>query len=142
MRDRTRWLRSRAWFVVAALLVGPACLDVTASAGGGGASLGKKGEPVNLSIGYQPYYTQAWSGVAMRGKEFWKKYLPAGSTVNFQVGLQGAVIVSQLLAGKQQMGYMGDMPSLVATSKRPTRDLRIIATLGMAQDQCNILLVR
>jgi sulfonate transport system substrate-binding protein len=142
MPDGTRWYRSRVVLVAAALLVGPACLDVTANAGSGGGSLGKKGEPVNLSIGYQPYYTQAWSGVAMRGKEFWKKYLPAGSTVNFQVGLQGAVIVSQLLAGKQQMGYMGDMPSLVATSKRPTRDLRIIATLGMAQDQCNILLVR
>ncbi|MGH9041365.1 MAG: ABC transporter substrate-binding protein [Acidimicrobiia bacterium] len=99
------------------------------------------GQPINLTIGYQPYYTQAWSGVAMRGKEFWKKHLPEGSTVTFQVGLQGAVIVNQMVAGKQQMGYMGDMPSLVATSKRDTRDLRIVATLGMAQDQCNIFLV-
>jgi len=44
----------------------------------------------------------------MRGKEFWKKHLPQGSTVRFQVGLQGAVIVSQLLAGKQQIGYIVD----------------------------------
>jgi NitT/TauT family transport system substrate-binding protein len=135
---------------VAALLVAPACGGGGGGGGndGGGASAsesgktGTAGEPIHLTIGYQPYYTQAWSGVAMRGKEFWKKYLPQGSTVTFQVGLQGAVIVTQLLAGKQQIGYMGDMPSLVATSKRDTRDLRIVATLGMAQDQCNIFLAR
>ena len=105
-------------------------------------SVGTQGKPINLSIGYQPYYTQAWSGVAMRGKEFWRKHLPKGSTVTFQVGLQGAVIVNQLVAGKQQIGYMGDMPSLVATSKRSTRDLRIVATLGVAKDQCNIVLAK
>jgi NitT/TauT family transport system substrate-binding protein len=146
MADGTRWMFRWRVFTAAALLITPACINLSASgSGGAGASiLGAKGsgEPVHLTIGYQPYYTQAWSGVAMRGKEFWKKYLPPGSTVNFQIGLQGAVIVSQLVAGKQQIGYMGDMPSLVSTSKRQTRDLRIVATLGVAQDQCNILLAR
>ena len=127
--------------LVAALLVAPACISAGGSTGAGGVS-GAPGRPINLSIGYQPYYTQAWSGVAMRGKEFWRKYLPKGSTVTFQVGLQGAVIVNQLVAGKQQIGYMGDMPSLVATSKRSTRDLRIVATLGIARDQCNIVLAK
>ena len=127
--------------LVAALLVAPGCISAGGTAGAGGVS-GAVGSPINLSIGYQPYYTQAWSGVAMRGKEFWRKYLPKGSTVTFQVGLQGAVIVNQLVAGKQQIGYMGDMPSLVATSKRGTRDLRIVATLGIARDQCNIVLAK
>ena len=133
--------------LVAALLVAPACISASGvgssnSGGAGAASVGTQGKPINLSIGYQPYYTQAWSGVAMRGKEFWRKHLPRGSTVTFQVGLQGAVIVNQLVAGKQQIGYMGDMPSLVATSKRSTRDLRIVATLGIARDQCNIVLAK
>jgi NitT/TauT family transport system substrate-binding protein len=148
MRDRTNQMLRLRVLVVAALLLAPACLDVSADNGQAAGpnstnalKSAKKGGPVHLTIGYQPYYTQAWSGVAMRGKEFWKKYLPEGSTVTFQVGLQGAVIVTQLVAGKQQIGYMGDMPSLVATSKRQTRDLRIVATLGMAQDQCNIFLV-
>ncbi len=127
--------------LLAALLVAPACISAGGTSGSGAVS-GAPGTPVNLSIGYQPYYTQAWSGVAMRGKEFWRKYLPRGSTVTFQVGLQGAVIVNQLVAGKQQIGYMGDMPSLVATSKRSTRDLRIVATLGIARDQCNIVLAK
>jgi len=52
---------------------------------------GKQGEPIELVIGYQPYYTQAWSGVIMRDKKFYEKYLPKGSSVSFQVGLQGAV---------------------------------------------------
>lgn len=127
--------------LVAALLVAPACISAGGSTGAGAVS-GVPGRPINLSIGYQPYYTQAWSGVAMRGKEFWRKHLPKGSTVTFQVGLQGAVIVNQLVAGKQQIGYMGDMPSLVATSKRSTRDLRIVATLGISKDQCNIVLAK
>lgn len=112
--------------------------DDTASA-----DLGSDGEPVTLTIGYQPYYTEAWSGLVMRDQEFWRKYLPEGSEVSFQVGLQGSIITSQMLAGKQQIGYVGDMPAIVAASKRDTRDLRIVATLGMSPgDQCGVFLVR
>jgi NitT/TauT family transport system substrate-binding protein len=68
--------------------------------------------------------------------------LPEGSTVEFEIGLQGSVIVSQMLAGKQQIGYAGDMPAIVGASKRDTRDLRIVATLGTAQDQCGVFLTR
>jgi NitT/TauT family transport system substrate-binding protein len=108
----------------------------------GGNDIGSNGGAVHLTVGYQPYYTEAWSGLVMRGKEFWKKYLPSGSTVDFQVGLQGSIIVSQMLAGKQQIGYAGDMPSIVGVSKRSTRDLRIVATLGLSEDQCGVFLVR
>ncbi len=144
----TRRKVGRRGLLVAALLVAPGCISASgvgnSNSGGaaGSSSVGTQGKPINLSIGYQPYYTQSWSGVAMRGKEFWRKHLPQGSTVTFQVGLQGAVIVNQLVAGKQQIGYMGDMPSLVATSKRSTRDLRIVATLGVARDQCNVVLAK
>ena len=108
----------------------------------GGNNIVSDGGAVHLTVGYQPYYTEAWSGLVMRGKEFWKKYLPNGSTVDFQVGLQGSIVVSQMLAGKQQIGYVGDMPAIVGTSKRSTRDLRIVATLGLSQDQCGVFLVR
>ena len=40
---------------------------------------GKAGEPVKLVVGYQPYYTESWSGVIMRSKKFYEKYLPKGS---------------------------------------------------------------
>src|SRR5438105_716189 len=103
---------------------------------------GKPGTPVKLVVGYQPYYTQAWSGVVMRGKKFYEKYLPKGSEVEFQIGLQGAIIVNNLLAGKQNIGYMGDMPSIVSTTKQDVADVRLVANLGLAYDQCNAFLVR
>jgi NitT/TauT family transport system substrate-binding protein len=103
---------------------------------------GKPGDPVKLTVGYQPYYTQSWSGVVINGLELWKKHLPKGSEVEFQVGLQGAVIVGQMLADKQQIGYMGDMPSLVATNRPEVGDVRLVAVLGLSEQQCNIFLVR
>ncbi len=103
---------------------------------------GKPGSPVKLVVGYQPYYTQSWSGVVMRGKKFYEKYLPKGSEVEFQIGLQGAIVVNNMLAGKQHIGYMGDMPSIVATTKTEVADIRLVANLGLAYDQCNAFLVR
>jgi len=114
----------------------------TVAAVAGELSFGKPGEPVNLVIGYQPYYTEAWSSVVMRGKKFYEKYLPKGSKVEFQIGLQGAIIVNNMLAGKQHIGYLGDMPAIVSTTKVETADVRIVATLSLGVDQCNIFLVR
>ena len=101
---------------------------------------GKVGEPVKLVIGYQPYYTEAWSGLVMRGKKFYEKYLPKGSTVEFQIGLQGSIIVNNMLAAKQHIGYMGDMPAIVSTTKPEVADIRLVAVLGLGNDQCNIVL--
>lgn len=103
---------------------------------------GNVGDPINLVVGYQPYYTEAWSGVVMKGLKLYEKYLPEGSTVEFQIGLQGGIIVNAMLAGKQHIGYMGDMPAIVATTKDRVADIRIVATAGLGEDQCNNMLVR
>ena len=103
---------------------------------------GKPGAAVKLVVGYQPYYTQSWSGVVMRGKKFYENYLPKGSEVEFQIGLQGAIIVNNMLAAKQHIGYMGDMPAIVSTTKQDVADIRLVANLGLAFDQCNIFLAR
>jgi len=115
---------------------------VTAPAVAADVNFGKPGEPVVLVIGFQPYYTQAWSGVVMKGKKFYEKYLPKGSKVEFQIGLQGAIIVNNMLAGKHHIGYLGDMPAIVSTTKIETADVRIVGTLGLGFDQCNIFLAR
>src|SRR3989442_3168779 len=78
----------------------------------------------------------------MRGKKFYEKYLPKGSDVEFQIGLQGAIIVNNMLAGKQNIGYYGDMPGIVSTTKTEVADIRLVAVLGLAWDQCNAFLVR
>src|ERR1700756_455319 len=103
---------------------------------------GKQGDAIELVIGYQPYYTESWSGVIMRDKKFYEKYLPKGSNVSFQVGLQGAIIVNGMLAGKVDLGYVGDMPGIVSTSHPEVRDIRIVSVLGVGYDQCNSFLVR
>jgi NitT/TauT family transport system substrate-binding protein len=103
---------------------------------------GKPGDPIELVIGYQPYYTESWSGVIMRDKKFYEKYLPKGSTVTFQIGLQGAIIVNGMLAGKVDIGYVGDMPGIVSTSHPEVRDVRMVSVLGLGFDQCNIFLTR
>jgi NitT/TauT family transport system substrate-binding protein len=115
---------------------------MTTGASAGELDFGKVGEPVNLIVGYQPYYSESWSGVVMRDQKFYEKYLPKGSTVEFAIGLQGAVIVNAMLAGKQHIGYMGDMPAIVATTKERVADVRIVATLGLGTDQCNIFIAR
>ncbi|MES9826718.1 MAG: NrtA/SsuA/CpmA family ABC transporter substrate-binding protein [Candidatus Thiodiazotropha sp.] len=112
----------------------------TGSVSAGTLDFGKVGEPINLVVGYQPYYTEAWSGVIMRDKRLYEKYLPKGSTVEFSIGLQGSVIVNAMLAGKQHIGYMGDMPAIVSTTKQKVADIRIVATAGLGSDQCNIFL--
>lgn len=102
---------------------------------------GKPGEAINLVVGYQPYATLTWDGAVLRKKEYWKKYLPAGSTVEFQIGLSGAVIINQMLAGKQDMGYMSEMPAIVATTKQSVADLRAVVVLDQ-DNLCNIVVVR
>lgn len=125
------------------IAVAVALAPLTASAG---VDFGKRGEAVDLVIGYQPYYTESWTGVVNNGKSFWKNHLPAGSTAEFQVGLQGSVIVNAMAGEKQHIGYMGDMPAIASTFKylpeRGGTDIRIVAALGTSKQQCNIFLVR
>jgi len=102
---------------------------------------GKPGEPVELVIGYQPYYTESWSGVVINGKNLWKKHLPKGSSAKFEIGLQGSVIVGKLLGEKNHIGYMGDMPAIVSSMREKQVDLRMISVLGTSKQQCNIFLV-
>ena len=132
-------LRAALTGVVAAFGLAAA---VPSTALAGNLEYGKVGEPVNLIVGYQPFYTESWSGIVLRGKKMYEKYLPKGSTVEFSIGLQGAVIVNAMLAGKQHIGYLGDMPAIVSTTKQDVADIRIVATAGIGTDQCNIFLAR
>jgi NitT/TauT family transport system substrate-binding protein len=132
----SKFLRSKA-----AAVIGSVAL-VLAPAAAMAKDYGKQGTPIKLTIGYQPYYTQAWSAVIQKEMELWKKYLPAGSTVEWEIGLQGAIVGNAMLADKNDIGYMGDMPTIVAISKQNVRELRMVAVLGLANDQCSVFLSR
>jgi len=100
-------------------------------------------EPVHITYGYHPYWTGGWNGVVIKHKELWKKYLPAGSTVRFEPHLTGPPMVNAMLANKMQIGTMGDMPSLVATTKRSIGDIRLVSVPMYSRGQhCAKILVR
>src|SRR3989442_13186662 len=92
-------------------------------------------DPVKLVVGYQPYDTISYSAVVIRALELWKKHLPPGSEVEFQNALQGSIIVNQMLANKQQIGYLGEMPAVVRTTQRSGGPTGLGAKTGLSQRQ-------
>ena len=63
-------------FKTAVKLTAAAAVVAGATAANAAVDFGKRGEKVDLVIGYQPYYTESWTGVVNNGKAFWKKHLP------------------------------------------------------------------
>ena len=104
---------------------------------------GVSAKGLEITYGYHPYWTGGWNGVIIKAKGLWKKYLPAGTTVKFEPHLTGPPMVNALLANKMQIGTMGDMPSLVATTKGRIADIRLVSVPMYSEGQnCNKILVR
>ncbi len=100
-------------------------------------------DPVSIVVGYQPYDTISYSAAVIRAKELWKKHLPAGSKVEFEAALQGSIIVNAMVADKQQIGYLGDMPAVVSTTKVKQAPIKLVANTGFSAGQrCNVIMVR
>lgn len=107
-----------------------------------GGSAAYAADPVTITYGYHPYWTGGWAGVIIKAQELWKKHLPEGSDVRFEAHLTGPPMVNALLADKMQIGTMGDMPSLVATTRRDIGDVRLVSVGMFSEGQnCNKLLV-
>ena len=108
----------------------------------GGRPRARRASRSTLTVGYQPYYTEAWSGLVMREKEFWTEHLPEGSKVELPGRPAGLghrqPDARRQAADRLRRRHAGDR----GASKRRTRDLRIVATLGPVQDQCGVFLVR
>jgi NitT/TauT family transport system substrate-binding protein len=104
----------------------------------------EKGKAVHIRVYHQPYYTQSWSSSVMKNKEFWKKYLPPGSTVTFELALQGALAVNAIVAGKAEYGYGGDAPSTLGmTQDREKADIRGVWVNGFSKCcHCNVMIIR
>jgi NitT/TauT family transport system substrate-binding protein len=104
----------------------------------------EKGAPVHVRVYHQPYYTQSWSSSVMKFKQMWKKYLPPGSTVTFEIALQGALAVNALVAEKAEYGYGGDAPSVLGmTQDREKQDIRGVWVNGYSNCcHCNVMIIR
>ena len=75
---------------------------------------GKIGDPVTLTIGYQPYCTPYWTSSVNKQAKIWSKYLPKGSRVIWFRALSGPLINNNMYSGRNQFGYMAETPALHA----------------------------
>ncbi|MGO9019895.1 MAG: ABC transporter substrate-binding protein [Syntrophobacteraceae bacterium] len=85
------------------------------------------GKPADVTVGFFPTWVGAWSGVVVKHLDLWKKHLPAGSKVDWDIQTAGPPMAANMMAGKTQIGYMGDTPGIVASTKREIADLRMVA---------------
>ena len=76
MLRKLKSIRQRAALAVIAAMGLATTAAYTPSATAADIDFGEIGDPIDLVVGYQPYYTEAWSGVVMKGKKFYEKYLP------------------------------------------------------------------
>ena len=102
------------------------------------------GKPVSFNVAIRPDWTQGWFGMINQEKEFWKKYLPAGSEVTFSHPIQGGIVTNELIAEKSMIGHNGDAPGLIATFQRERADIRAIGLIGSSPSgyHCYQVLVR
>jgi NitT/TauT family transport system substrate-binding protein len=127
--------------VGAGLLAG--CVNTSDGGGGGGGggneSGGGGGGTTSLTIGYQPYYTESWSALVIKHADLAQKYLPDGVEVgSWQIALQGSVVGNRMIAGKNQVGYTGDMPTITAIANNET-PISAVGLAGFSQgQQCNL----
>ena len=84
------------------------------------------GEPVDIQSNYWLAWTGAWDTVIMKEGRIWENWLPEGSDVSWKRNLQGPPVITDLLAGKQ-IGYIGDNPALVSTTKRDIAPINLVA---------------
>ena len=82
-----------------------------------------------IVVGYQPYDTISYQVSVNQELGLWKKYFPKDVEIEFQPALQGSIIVNNMLAGKQQIGYMSIMPATMAMTKPEQANIRIVASL-------------
>ncbi|HOI94739.1 MAG TPA: hypothetical protein PK250_08540 [Syntrophobacter fumaroxidans] len=87
-------------------------LEIAAKYGKPTGKYGKIGEPVTITVGYQPYCTPYWTSSINKQAQLWKKYLPQGSNVVWFRSLSGPLINNNMYAGKNQFGYMAETPAM------------------------------
>lgn len=98
-------------------------------------------EPVKIVVGWQPYDTISYQVAVIQELNLWKKYMPPGVEVTFEPALQGSIISNNLLAGKQQIGYMSILPGIMAATKPELAHIRLVASTGYSDGQrCSIIM--
>jgi NitT/TauT family transport system substrate-binding protein len=80
---------------------------------------------LKVVLGYQPL-TPTWGVTIVTGGKLWKPYLPNIEIERFE-SMSGMPLVNNVLAGKVDIAYIGDMPAIVLGSKSNLTPSRFIA---------------
>jgi len=115
---------------------------------GGGASIGLAGclgsgseSGTTVTVGYQPFGTPYWSELVVKHGELAEKYMPDEYETEWQSALQGTVIGNRMISDENQIGYNGDMPTLIALAQ----DDQPISKTALSQwsygQQCNAVIL-
>lgn len=101
------------------------------------------GAPVTVNVNLFLGWTGAWDTIIMKQMDMLPKWLPKGSSVNWKRNLQGPPVITDMLANKQNIAYLGDNPAIVSTTKGSIAPLKIVAFNLISQSRmCGVLLVR
>lgn len=101
------------------------------------------GAPVTVKANLFLGWTGAWDTIVMKQMNLLPKWLPKGSTVQWKRNLQGPPVITDMLANKQNVAYLGDSPAIVAMTKSSIAPLKIVAfNLISTGRMCGVLLVR
>ena len=102
-----------------------------------------QGDPVNVNVNLFLGWTGAWDTVVMKQANILEKWLPKGSKIEWKRNLQGPPVITDLLANKQNIAYLGDNPSIVSTTKTSIAPLKIVGFNMISMGRmCGVLLVR
>lgn len=96
-------------------------------------------EKMTLKIGYQPL-TPTWGISIIYQAKLWKKYLPNVEVERFET-MSGMPLVNNLLAGKLDIGYLGDMPAIVLASKAQLLPTKFISVTDADRGGASVIYV-
>lgn len=101
------------------------------------------GAPVTAKANLFLGWTGAWDTIIMKQMNMLVQWLPKGSTVEWKRNLQGPPVITDMLANKQNIAYLGDNPAIVSTTKTGIAPLKIVGfNLISPSRMCGVLLLR
>lgn len=97
-------------------------------------------EKLKVVLGYQPL-TPTWGVAVVTGAQLWKLYLP-NIEIERSDFMSGMPLVNNMLAGKIDIGYIGDMPAIVLGSKSDLQPTRFIAVTDADEGGESVIYVK
>ncbi len=97
-------------------------------------------EKLTLKVGYQPL-TPTWGISIIYQAKLWKKYLPNVEVQRFET-MSGMPLVNNMLAGKLDIGYLGDMPAIVLASKGQLLPTKFISVTDADEGGASVIYVK